>query len=236
MNYPTTEQAKANILDIGKRMYDKNFVAANDGNISCKISKDAILVTPTGVSKGFMTADMLIEMDLEGNVLKENSFAPSSEIKMHLRVYKENSEVHAVTHAHPPISSSFAIAGIALNSPIMPEAVVNLGIVPVAKYATPGSTEVPDSIALFCKYYNAVLLANHGALTWGKDIFEAFYRLESVEYFARVTMYTSNFIQKANVLSDTQIAELLVIRENLGIKTGGIPKGVEVPTNTKDVL
>lgn len=142
---------------------------------------------------------------------------------MHLRVYEENPEVMAVTHAHPPIATSFAIAGINLDKAILPEAVVNLGKVMVAPYATPGTKEVPDSITPYCKDYNAVLLANHGALTWGRDIFEAYYRLESLEYYATVTMHTGSVIGKANLLTQNQVSELLNIRESLGIKGGGIP-------------
>lgn len=222
VKYYSDFEAKKLICEIGKRMYNRNFVAANDGNISVKVSSNTIWCTPTGVSKGFMTPDMLVKMDLDGKVLS-GKCKPSSEVKMHIRVYKENSEVNAVVHAHPLVATSFAIAGINLDKAVLPEAVVLLGNVPVAQYATPGSQEVPDSIAPYCKNYNAVLLANHGALTWGGDLIEAYHRMESLEHYATILMYTGNIINEANELSCNQVEELLKIREKLGIKSGGVP-------------
>lgn len=222
VKYMSDFEAKKAIIEIGKRMYLKGFVAANDGNISCRISDTALWTTPTGVSKGYMTQDMMVKVDLSGEILSGNR-KPSSELKMHLRVYEENPDVMAVTHAHPPVATSFAIAGISLDKAILPEAVVQLGTVPIARYATPGTSEVPDSIAPFCRTHNGVLLANHGALSWGKDIFEAFFRLESMEYYATILMYTGNIIGKQNELSSDQVNELIHIRHKLGILSGGIP-------------
>lgn len=217
------EAVKA-ILDVGKRMYRKGFVAANDGNISVKTGPDTIWATPTGVSKGFMTRDMLVKMDLEGNVLM-GELRPSSEIRMHLRVYKENAAVQAVTHAHPPVATCFAIAGKPLDAAVLTEAILSLGTVPVAGYATPGTEEMPDSIAPFVNRYNGVLLANHGALTWGDSIYQAYYRLESVEYYATILMYTGHIIKRQNPLSCEQVERLLEIREKMGITGGGVPAG-----------
>jgi L-fuculose-phosphate aldolase len=235
VKYPSDFEAKKAIIEIGKRMYMKGFVAANDGNISCKVGPNAIWTTPTGVSKGFMTLDMLVKIDMNGKVLS-GSFKPSSEIKMHLRVYQENSEVMAVAHAHPPVATSFAIAGISLDKAVLPEAVVQLGSVPIAHYATPGTQEVPDSIAPFCKTHNGVLLANHGALSWGKDVFEAFFRLESIEYYATVLMYTERIIGKQNELSCSQVGDLLQLRKNLGINQGGVPPCAVNASNTQDIV
>ncbi len=235
-DYPSVFKAKQEILEIGRRMYMKGFVAANDGNISCKIEDDVILTTPTGVSKGFMTDDMIVKMTLDGEVLSNSSYVPSSEVKMHIRAYRENPDIMAVTHAHPPVATCYAIAGIGLDTPILTEALMGLGSVPVAKYATPGTHEVPDSIAPFCKDYNAVLMANHGALTWGGSLMQAFYRLEAVEYYATIMMYTGNIIGKQNMLSCDQVQPLLKIRENLGIKGGGVPSCAINTTNDKDVI
>lgn len=221
LQYLTDSEAQEAIVEIGKRMYMKGFVASNDGNISVKVSPTTLWTTPTLVSKGYMTPEMLVKVNIDGEVIYGKN-KPSSELKMHLRVYKENSSVLAVTHAHPPVATSFAIAGIELDRAILPEAIVNLGTVPIAPYATPGSQEVPDSIAPFCCSYNAVLLANHGALTWGKDVFEAYYRLESLEYYATVLMYTGNIICKANELSEKQVSKLIQIRKDLGINLGGM--------------
>lgn len=221
-NYMPEFMARKQICDIGKRMYNRGYVAANDGNISVRIGRDTILCTPTGVSKGFMTPDMLVKLNMKGE-RRSGTRKASSEIKMHLRVYKENPEVMAVTHAHPPIATSFAIGGIELDKALLPEAVVMLGTVPIAPYATPGTEEVPESIAPYCKDHNAVLLANHGALTWGSDLIEAYYRMESLEHYAAIMMYTSNIIGKSNELSCGQVERLIEIRKNLGITSGGKP-------------
>jgi len=216
-NFPDDNEAKQSIIETGRRMYAKNFVAANDGNISCKVSDDLIWVTPTGASKGYMTENMLIKMRLSDRAVIEGVNKPSSEIKMHLRVYAENPAVRAVTHAHPPVGTSFAVAGIALDSAIYPEALVNLGKVPCARYETPGSDGVADSIAPYCKDRDccALLLANHGVLTWGGSLEEAFFRMESLEHYATILMYTGRIIGKANVLTDEQVAELMEIRRKL---------------------
>lgn len=234
--YPTDDEAKKLICEIGRRMYQKNFVAANDGNISCKVDEDMIWATPTGVSKGFMTEDMMVKLRLDGTVLSQGELGPSSEIKMHLRVYNENPEVMGVCHAHPPVSTSFAIAGMSLDRAIYPEALVNLGTVPCVHYETPGSQGIPDSIAPYCRDYNAVLLANHGALAWGRSLMEAWYRLESTEHYAMVIMYTGNIIGKANVLSCDQVGELMEIRKRMGMTAGGMPACTARPTNTQDVV
>ena len=199
-DFPSDYEAKQAILEVGRRMYMKNFVAANDGNISCKVSEDTIWCTPTGVSKGYMTDDMLVLMDLDGNVLKGN-LKPSSEGKMHLRVYKENPKMNAVVHAHPPAATSYAIAGLPLNHAILTEAVMGIGEIPIAPYAMPGTEEVPNSIAPYVTTHNGCLLANHGALAWGKDVMEAWMRMESIEYYALVSMYTHGLLGQANELT-----------------------------------
>jgi L-fuculose-phosphate aldolase len=221
--FPGDREACEDILEIGRRMYQKNYVAANDGNISCRVAPDVIFVTPSGVSKGFMKIDQLVKMRLDGAVLRSDGLKPSSEVKMHLRLYNENPNIMGVTHAHPPVCTSFAVAGISLDKAIYSEAVVNLGVIPCVRYEPPGSEGIPDSIAPFCKGYNGVLLANHGALSWGTSLTEAFFRLESMEHYATILMYTGNIIHRANTLSDDQVDELIRIRERLGIMTGGIP-------------
>ena len=220
--YPSSYEAKQNILEVGRRMYAKNFVASNDGNISCKVSKDTLWCTPTGVSKGYMTEDMLVLMDTDGNILRGNR-KPSSEIKMHLRVYKENPEVKAVVHAHPPAATSYAIARIPLNRPILTESVMGIGEIPLAPYAMPGTEEVPDSIAPFVNTHNGCLLANHGALTWAKDVMTAWMRMESIEYYALVSMYTHGLIGQVQELTCDQVDRLIERRTRDGITTGGRP-------------
>ena len=140
-------EIKKQICDIGKRIYNRNMVAANDGNISVKLNDHEFLCTPTGVSKGFMTPEFICKVDENGNVIQANKgFKPSSEIKMHMRVYQKRPDVGAVVHAHPTFATSFAIAGIPLTQPIMPEAVIALGCVPIAEYGTPSTMEIPDNL------------------------------------------------------------------------------------------
>ena len=219
----TEEQAKKAIIDIGQRMYVRNFVAANDGNISIKTGDNEVWATPTGVSKGFMKKKMLVKVDLEGNIL-EGTCKPSSELKMHLRVYRENPSVKSVCHAHPPICTCFAIAGIPLDIPVLAEGVITLGDVPIAPYAELGTREVPDVIAPYCHTHNGVLLANHGAVTWAEDAYAAYYRLESMEYYANILMITEKIIGKQNTLTKEQVERLLAMREKFGIRQGGTPR------------
>lgn len=221
--YMSEKKAKKAILDIGQRMYVRNFVAANDGNISIRTGENEVWATPTGVSKGFMKKKMLVKVDLEGNVL-EGTKKPSSELKIHLRAYQENPELLSVCHAHPPICTCFAIAGIPLDVPVLAEAVITLGDVPVAPYAELGSKEVPEVIAPYCHTHNGVLLANHGAVTWAEDPYSAYYRLESMEYYANILMITGKILKEQNTLTEEQVERLLAMREKFGIKRGGRPR------------
>lgn len=234
-SYPTDQEAKLHILDIGRRMYAKNFVAANDGNISCKVGEDELWITPTGISKGFMSEEMLIKMRLDGSILTTNHYAPSSETKLHLELYQENAKINAVTHAHPPICTAYSIAGKALSAPIYPEALVNLGVVPCIHYTTPGSPAVAESIVPYAQDYRAVLLANHGAVCWGDDIEQAFYRLEAMEHYALIALYLEHYFPKVNYLSQEQIDALLPLLQQTGY-TGPLPKGKEIATNLEDII
>lgn len=221
---PDDAQARAAIVEIGQRMYQKNFVAANDGNISCKTADGAIWTTPAGVSKGFLKAEDLVKLDLEGNELARGSLPPTSEIKLHLAVYQNNPDAAGIVHAHPPVSTAFAIAGKGLEDAWYPEAVVALGVVPCVPYATPGSQAVPDSVIPYCRDYNAVLLGKHGPVAWGKSLIEAFYRLEAIEHYALILTYLGEGPTSQKRLSKDQVAQLIAIRDKLGITSGGIPK------------
>ena len=210
-------EIKKQICDIGKRIYDRRMVAANDGNISVKISDNEYLCTPTGVSKGFMTPDYICKIDGEGNVLQASgSFKPSSEIKMHLRVYKHSPDVKAVFHAHPIYATSFAIAGIPLTQPIMPEAVIALGCVPIAEYGTPSTNEIPDAVEKYLPYYDAVLLENHGALTYADNLLAAYHKMESVEFYAEL-LFHARQLGGPKEFSKEQIKKLYEIRKKMGI-------------------
>lgn len=213
----TEFEIKQEMCEIGKRVYNRGMVASNDGNFSVKLNDNEFLCTPTGVSKGFMTPEYICKVDAEGNVLEANEgFRPSSEIKMHLRIYKERPDVNAVVHAHPMYATTYAIAGKPLMAPIMPEAVIFLGGVPLAKYGTPGTFEVPDSIMEFLPDYDAVLLENHGALSYSDTLLNAYHKMESVEFYARL-MYQTEMIGGAQILNEERVEQLYDIRRNMNL-------------------
>jgi L-fuculose-phosphate aldolase len=211
-------EIKKQICQIGKRIYDKGMVASNDGNISVKLSDNEFLCTPTGVSKGFMTPEFICKVDKNGNVLQANAgYKPSSEIKMHMRVYKERPDVGAVVHAHPLYATCFAIAGIPLSQPIMPEAVIALGCVPIAEYGTPSTEEIPDAVSKYLQSFDAVLLENHGALAFADNLLNAYHKMESVEFYARL-LYISKQIGGPQELSAEQVKRLYSMRAKYGLK------------------
>jgi len=209
------ENIKKQICEIGRRIYQNGFVAANDGNISVKVSENEFFTTPTGVSKGFMTPDMIIKVDRAGNVLS-GKLKPSSELKMHLRVYAERPDVNAVVHAHPPVATGFAIAGIPLDKFTMPEAVIFLGIVPVVPYGTPSTDEIPDALSPFLQKHDAFLLENHGALTVGADLTGAYFKMETMEHYAKVSL-TARRLGGEKELAKEQVGRLMEIRRVLNV-------------------
>jgi L-fuculose-phosphate aldolase len=210
-------EIRKQMCDIGQRVYNRGMVAANDGNFSVKVGPNEILCTPTGVSKGFMTPNMICKVDLEGNVLKSDGIhKPSSEIKMHLRVYKLRPDVKAVVHAHPMYATAHAIAGIPLNKQIMPESTIFLGEVPIAKYGLPSTPEIPDAVEPFLGSHDAVLLENHGALAWGVDLLSAYFKLESLEFYAELS-YRSQMLGGARELPTKEVDRLIELRRNMNI-------------------
>ncbi|MBR2736072.1 MAG: class II aldolase/adducin family protein [Firmicutes bacterium] len=214
---PDDAQAKANILEAGRRMYDKDYCAANDGNISCRTADGCFWVTPSGVSKGFMEEETLVKVDIEGNILEKNSeLGISSEINLHLAVYRNRPDVNAVVHAHPPLSTAFACARRNLDKPVVNEAVLNLGTVPCAPFALPGTKDLADSILPYLQGHAAVLLANHGSVTWGDSMERAYFRLETLEYYAKMMILTG-LGPKAHLLSEDEQRGVESRRERYGI-------------------
>lgn len=210
-------EIKQEMCEIGRRVYERGMVAANDGNFSVKLNDNEFLCTPTGVSKGFMTPEYICKIDAEGKLLEANgNFRPSSEMKMHMRVYKERPDVQAVVHAHPPYATTFAAARIPLEQPVLSEAVLTLGRVPVAAYGTPSTQEVPDAVAEYLPYYDAMLLANHGALTYGDSLLNAYHKMESVEFYARL-LYQVKMLGGAKELTEKQVEDIYEIRRKSGM-------------------
>ena len=224
-------ETKKEMCEIGRRVYNRGMVAANDGNFSVKLNDREFLCTPTGVSKGFMTPEYICKIDADGKVLQANKgFRPSSEIKMHMRVYRERPDVRAVVHAHPLYATSFAIAGIPLTQPIMPEAIITLGCVPIAEYGTPSTDEIPDAVSKYLQYYDAVLLENHGALAYSDSLLSAYHKMESVEFYARL-LYQSKMLGGPKELSKDQVKVLYDLRSQFGM-TGKHP--AEICANNRD--
>ncbi len=207
---------KQDIIEVGRRIYQKGFVASNDGNITVRISENEVLTTPTGVSKGFMTPEMILKVDMNGKVIS-GKLKPSSEVKMHLDVYRNRPDVNSVVHAHPPVATGFAVAGIPLDKYVLPEIIIGLGTIPLAKYGTPSTDEIPNAVREYLNTNDAFLLANHGALTVGTDVFNTYYKMESLELFAQISLTARQLGQELE-LSGTQVGKLLEIREKMGIK------------------
>jgi L-fuculose-phosphate aldolase len=210
-------ELKEQIIEMGKRLWTLGLVASNDGNISARINEKEIFITASGVSKGFLKQDMIIKMDMDGRTLsKGKKYHPSSEVNLHIEIYKLRNDVQAVVHAHPPYSTAFAVAGIPLDKCILPEAVLSLGPVPIAPYGTTSTVELADSIKSHIGNSEAILLANHGALTVGPDLLTAYYRMETLEHTARIT-HLAVGLGNINVIPEKQVAKLLKLKEQANI-------------------
>jgi L-fuculose-phosphate aldolase len=222
-NYPSDEAARKSILEAGSRLYQRGLVAANDGNISVRVSEHHIWVTPTSVSKGFMQESGLIKLDLNGSILAGEG-RPSSEVKMHLNIYREVPEILSVVHAHPPVATTFAASGVPLDEALLQETVVSLGVIPVAPFALPGTDALAEGVVPFLSEFHGLLLEHHGVLAWGDSMTQALHRMESIEYTATVSMY-AKMMGLHRPMTNQQIDQLLPLRADWGITGGGRPGG-----------
>lgn len=223
MSYTSHQEAKADILEAGRRLYQRAFVAANDGNISARMEDGTIWATPTGVSKGFMTEDMLVHLTPEGEIL-EGSRKVSSEIAMHLAVYRKNPDLGGIVHAHSPAATAFATQGRDFDMAVSLETAVQLGVIPCAPYAVTGSKKLAENAASYCEEFNGCFLEHHGAVTWGADVTQALFRTECLEH--TIIMYEHmRALGQVRLLTEAQLTELEAVRKRFGITTGGRPKG-----------
>ncbi len=209
-------EARELIVEVGRLMYERSYVVASDGNVSIRLDDNRILATPTMTSKGRMTVDSLAVTDLDGNPLSDKR--ASSELAMHILIYKSRPDIMAVCHAHPPHGTAFAVAGLAIDKPILSEVILTLGCVPLTEYGTPSTDELTDAMRPFVKHHNALLMANHGAVAYGKDLWEAFDRLETLEHTAKIAIL-SRALGGANDLPPESIEKLINIRERAGYLT-----------------
>jgi len=207
---------RADIVEVGRRMYARGYTASNDGNISVRLGSARLLMTPKSVCKGFMTPDMMCITDLEGRKLQGDR-DPSSEMLMHLEVYRQRPDAQAVVHAHPPTATGFAVAGIPLDRAVLAEVLTTLGSIPIAEYATPSTRELPEAVRKYIKAHDGMLLANHGALTVGADLYGAYYKMETIEHFAKISL-VARLLGRENLLSREEVMRLQELRGSYGIQ------------------
>jgi len=211
------QRIREEIVEVGRRLWARGFVASNDGNISVRIAPDRLMMTPASVSKGFMTPEMMVVTDLDGQVVDAApGRKPSSEALMHLVAYRQRPDIGAVVHAHPPTATGFAVAGIPLDRAVLAEVVTTLGSIPIAEYGTPSTREMADTVAPLLKAHDGVLLANHGAITLGADLFGAYYKMETIEHFARISLVARQ-LGREHLLSREEVERLQGLRGTYGI-------------------
>ncbi len=218
----TERELRQDIVDIGRLVYQKGWVAANDGNITIRLDSDRILATPTGISKGMMHADDLIIVDNQGCKIEGNKEC-TSEIMMHCTVYDMRPDVHSVVHAHPPVATGFATAGRALDRALLPEVIIHLGYVPLAGYGLPGTPALTDPMLPYIPKYDAIMMGNHGVVSYGADVYRAFFNMETVEHFARIAL-VAELLGGPTVLPKSEVDKLLDSRTRYGVKP---PAGAE---------
>lgn len=215
------EQAKRDLLAVCRRLYERGLVAGTDGNVSVRISKDLLLATPTGMSKGALAADDLVLCDLEGRP-HGGKRQLTTEIKIHTAVYAAREDVCAVVHAHPPYATAFAVAGLTPNENMMPEAYLAVGKVALAPYGTPSTEELADSLRPFVRDHDAILLSNHGAVAAGRDVLSAYHRMEALEQLCRISAIARQ-LGGARALNKTQLERLEAIRGVYGTHDPNAP-------------
>jgi L-fuculose-phosphate aldolase len=213
----TEREYRQDIIDVGKLVYQKGWVAANDGNISIRLDGNRILCTCTGISKGMMTPDDLIVCDLDGNKI-EGSKERTSEIAMHLTIYQMRPDIFSVLHAHPPVATGFAVAGRPLTLALLPEVIIGLGCVPLADYGLPGTPALTEGMLPYIPKYDAILMRNHGLACYGEDVYKAFFKMETVEHFARITL-VAELLGGPKVLPKKEVDKLFDSRTRYGVKS-----------------
>jgi L-fuculose-phosphate aldolase len=204
---------RADIVEVGRRLYARGLISGNEGNVSVR-QGEALFITPAGVCKGFLTPEMIVKADLEGQKLG-GELRVSTEVLMHTAVYARRSDVGAVVHAHPPTATGFAVAGVPLDRPLIAEAVVTLGPVPVIPYGTPSTTELARNVGGAICEAQGLLLANHGALTVGDSIYRAWERMETIEQLARIAL-VARTLGQANPLPAEDVERLSAMRAGAG--------------------
>ena len=206
----TEQEHRDDIIRVCRLMHEKGWVASNDGNISVRLDNDHLMCTPTAISKALVTADDIIVCDMAGNKL-EGHRERTSEIAMHMTIYSLRPDVRSVVHAHPPVATGFATAGRALDKALLPEVIIQLGAVPLASYGLPGTPALSDGMLPFIPHYDALLLENHGCTAYGRDVWDAYFKMEIVEHFARIT-FVAEMLGGARPLPREEVEKLFAAR------------------------
>jgi L-fuculose-phosphate aldolase len=224
-NWDRDQALREEIVRVGRLMYERDLVVAADGNISARLDEGHILCTPSGLCKGMMTPEQLIVVDMEGHKVgpvtaANRDLRPTSEVFMHLEAYRQRPDIGGVVHAHPPTTVALSIAGVSLADCMLPEVIVNLGLVPTTDYATPASPENVSAIRNIIRTHDGMILQRHGALTVGRDPWEAYMRLESLEQVARITVILQQ-LGRGQPLPPEQVEKLLDQRRKMGLAHPG---------------
>src|SRR2546423_6799222 len=207
------QEARREIVRVGQLMYERSYVVSSDGNLSVRLDDGRVVATPTMTCKGRMTEEACAVTDMEGKPLTDKR--ASSELAMHLLIYRERPDVKAVCHAHPPHGTAFAVAGLPIDQPILSEVILTLGCVPLAEYGTPSTKELTDAMRPLVKHHNALLMANHGAVAYGSDLWQAFDRLETLEHTAKIAILSRMLGGSRNLPPDA-VEKLINVREAAG--------------------
>jgi L-fuculose-phosphate aldolase len=205
---------KEQICEIGRRLYNKGFAAANDGNITIRLNEREILCTPTMVSKGFMKPEDICKVDYQGKQLA-GTRKRTSEVLLHLAVYRERPDIMACVHCHPPYATAFAVAHEPIPKCVLPEVEVFLGEVPMAVYETPGGTKFAETITPYLKDCNTVILANHGTMSFGPDLEKAYFNTEIIDAYCKILLLAKQ-LGRVNYFSEEKTQELLELKKRLG--------------------
>lgn len=203
------QQYREEIVRFGKMLHDRGYVAATDGNLSVRLDDNSILCTPTCMSKGMMAPDDLVIVDMSGRKMSGTK-AGSSELGMHLLIYRLRPQVRAIVHAHPTTATGYAAAGIPLTEALVSEVVLTLGSIPLARYGTPGTKELADALEPLIPKYDAILMANHGVVTYGDSVLNAYMKMETVEHFARIAL-TTHLLGRCQPLNEQQVEKLVAV-------------------------
>ncbi len=215
-------QLKQQVIDVCHRVYNKGWVASNDGNVSVRVDHERVLCTPTGVSKGLLTPDDLCVIDMDGEKVEgAGDRKPSSEMKVHLMAYKERSDVSGVVHAHPPYGTGYALAGLSLGECKLPEVIIQLGTIPLTQYGLPGTDELPDKMREYIHQSDAFLMELHGVFTVGRGVLDSYFKMETVEHFAKID-FIARQLGGAQLFTKERAEELLAARERYGVTTPNI--------------